>query len=371
MKVKGAAASALGVLGATWIARTVSEIPRSMGASTETIRRAVGGSPQFGDGVFHNTEPSTPIVTEDPTPIVKGMVTRGRVGRPAGTIPLATPVVPVTAAELAVTWYGHASVLIEIDGQRVLADPVWGERCSPSSKVGPARLHPVPVSLDELPPVDAIVISHDHYDHLDLPTVEALVKHQTAPFFVPRGIGEHLRHWQVPEDRIVELDWDKSGSVGDLTITCTEARHFSGRGLTRNTTLWASWTIEGPTRRAFFGGDSGYGKCYKEIGVEHGPFDLTVLPIGAYNEFWHDIHMNPEEAVQAHTDLNRGDAAHGVFVPIHWATFNLAFHTWAEPVQRLLVAAEAAGTPIAIPMPGQRVDLLDRQSIEPWWESVG
>ena len=251
---------------------------------------------------------------------------------------------------------------------------------SPSGAVGPARLHPVPVALEAIPAVDAIVISHDHYDHLDKATVSLLTQTQAAPFLVPAGIGAHLRRWGVPESRIIELSWGGSASVGELTITCTEARHFSGRGLQRNTTLWASWVIAGPQQRAFFGGDTGYGKCFAEIGAVHGPFGLTLLPIGAYGEQWPDIHMNPEEAVQAHADLNLGDAGHGVLLPIHWGTFNLAFHGWAEPADRLVLAAAAAGTAIATPMPGQRLavfpaaaaplDAARRPRAEQWWSQV-
>ncbi|MFH5209180.1 MBL fold metallo-hydrolase [Antrihabitans spumae] len=370
MNVKGVTTSVLGLVGLGWIARTAAEIPTAMGASVSAIRPYATGAANFRNGTFHNTEPSVALSTSDPTPLVKGMLARGKVGKPSKPVPLATPLAPAEAAELALTWYGHASALVEIDGYRILADPVWGQRVSPSSKVGPARLHPVPVALESIPRVDAIVISHDHYDHLDLPTVKGLLRHQNAPFIVPLGIGAHLRQWQVPEDRIVELDWNQSTSVGDLTITCTEARHFSGRGLVRNTTLWASWTIQGPTRRAFFGGDSGYGKCYAEIGKSHGPFDLTILPIGAYNDMWRDIHMNPEEAVQAHADLNQGDAKHGVLIPIHWATFNLAFHAWSEPVTRLLAAVADTGTAAAVPMPGQRVDVLRPSSQQQWWEGL-
>ena len=179
----------------------------------------------------------------------------------------------------------------------------------------------MPIGLDGPPPVDAIVISHDHYDHLDLPTVRQLIAGQTAPFVVPLGIGAHLRGWGVPEDRIVELDWDEQTTVGELTLTCTESRHFSGRGLRRNTTLWCSWAIAGPRHRVYFGGDTGYTAAFTGIGERYGPFDLTVLPIGAYGEQWPDIHLDPEEAVRAHRDLVAGCSC-----PIHWATFDLALH---------------------------------------------
>jgi L-ascorbate metabolism protein UlaG (beta-lactamase superfamily) len=226
----------------------------------------------------------------------------------------------------------------------------------------------VPVPLAALPAVDAVLISHDHYDHLDLPTVRALLRQGTAPFVVPLGIGEHLRGWGVPDERVVELDWGASTTVGGLTLTCTEARHFSGRSLRRNTTLWSSWALAGPRHRVFFGGDTGYTPAFADIGAEHGPFDLTLLPIGAFSDRWPLIHMTPEEAVRAHRDLAGGG---GLLVPVHWATFNLGFHTWAEPARRLHCAAAAAGVRIAVPRPGGRVDATAPPAATDWWTAVG
>jgi L-ascorbate metabolism protein UlaG (beta-lactamase superfamily) len=214
--------------------------------------------------------------------------------------------------------------------------------------------------------VDAVVISHDHYDHLDLPTVRELVRSSTAPFVVPVGIGVHLRGWGVPEERILELGWDEATTVGGLTLTCTEARHFSGRFIARDTTLWSSWVIAGPRHRVYFGGDTGYTPAFAGIGARLGPFDLTLLPIGAYNEAWKAIHMDPEEALRAHGDLG-GD----VLVPVHWATFNLAFHRWAEPVQRLVAGAIRGGVRLVVPRPGERVDVLAPPPLTDWWSAVG
>lgn len=365
-RVRNLIGMALGLVGLAWIVRATSGIPRAMGASGGEIRAAATGAVNYRDGRFHNTEPASAVEAKDAPSAVFGLLTRARVGLPGGVIPLATPLAPADAAGLAVTWYGHAGVLLEIDGYRVLTDPVWSERCSPSPAVGPSRLHPSPAPLATLPPLDAIVISHDHYDHLDEPTVRQLVRMQHAPFVVPLGIGAHLRRWGVPAQRIVELGWGQDATVADrLTLTCTEARHFSGRGLVRNNTLWASWVIAGPTRRAFFGGDTGYTRAFTEIGAQFGPFDVALLPIGAYNDMWRDIHMNPEDAVAAHVDLRAA-----VQVPIHWATFNLAFHPWAEPVERLVAAAENADVAIAVPMPGQRLDLSRPVPVDPWWKSV-
>ncbi len=334
-----------------------------MGAAPRHIEPKVAGSPRYDDGVFHNVLPGTTLAPGSGRSMIKALLTRGDRGKPKGVVPL-TPVPPLAeAADLAVTWLGHASALIELDGHWILADPVWGDRVSPSPIVGPHRLHPVPMTLDELPRLDAVIISHDHYDHLDLPTVRALVAGQDAPFFVPMGIGAHLRKWGVPEGRIVELDWNESATAGAITLTCTEARHFSGRGLKRDVTLWSSWSLAGPQHRVFFGGDTGYTPAFAEIGARLGPFDLTLLPIGAYGDQWPDIHMNPEQAWQAH-----GDLGGKLMLPIHWATFDLAFHSWAEPVERLLVAADARS--VAVPPPGGRIVAADPPPLQRWWSGL-
>ncbi|TDC28744.1 MBL fold metallo-hydrolase, partial [Micromonospora sp. KC213] len=283
-------------------------------------------------------------------------------------VPLLRPApVPQVAPEreLSVVWYGHASTLVEVEGHRVLIDPVWSDRCSPSASFGPRRLHEPPVRLDELPPVDAILISHDHYDHLDMATVGELTRRQSAPFLVPLGVGAHLDRWGVPEDRIVELDWSQCHRVGGLEITATAAQHFSGRGLRRDGTLWSSWVIAGAHRRVFYTGDSGYFDGYAEIGAEHGPFDVTLMQIGAYDRAWAGIHMFPEEAVAAHLDL-RGE----LLLPVHWATFNLALHDWAEPVDRLWAEAKARDVRIAVPRPGERVVVDDPPPVDGWWQAV-
>jgi L-ascorbate metabolism protein UlaG (beta-lactamase superfamily) len=337
-------------------------------------RAAAAGSRQAWDGRFHNTLPDEVVTRGSLLAVARALLMRGPAGRPAGPVPLAADPPPPAPAALALTWYGHSSVLLEVDGRRVLADPVWGERVSPTPAIGPRRLHPAPVPLSALPPVDAVVISHDHYDHLDLPTVRGLLRAGSAPFVVPLGLGNHLRRWGVPEARIVELDWDESHEIDGLMLTCTEARHFSGRALRRNTTLWSSWAVAGPRHRVFFGGDTGYTPAFADLGAAHGPFDLTVLPIGAYSDLWPLIHMTPEEAVRAHRDLTSDTAADerpALLVPVHWATFNLGFHPWAEPVQRLRAAAGAAGVRIAVPRPGERLDATASSPPIDWWSAVG
>ncbi len=337
----------------------------ALGAGAAAIRAASVGSPHYRDGVFHNLEPSSALRldAEENRLLIWEMFARRAETRPAREIQLTKA--SSSTVPLSVTWLGHATALVELDGYRVLTDPVWSQRCSPSRAVGPKRLHPPPLPLEALPALDAVVISHDHYDHLDMDTVRALARTQRALFVVPLGIGAHLRAWGVPADRIRELDWNADIQIDGLRLTCTPARHFSGRFLTRNNTLWASWVFSGPEHRVFFGGDTGYTAGFADIGAQHGPFDLTLLPIGAYNTSWPDIHMNPEEAAQAHRDLNGGDG--GVLVPIHWCTFRLAPHPWAEPADRLLAAAGAAGVDVAVPRPGGRVSPVAGADVDRWW----
>ncbi|MFY1621266.1 MBL fold metallo-hydrolase, partial [Micromonospora sp. WMMD736] len=289
------------LLGAGWVLRALHGTPAALGAGPSDIAPVARRSPHYRDGVFENIDPASNLQLdrEEQRRLLWEVVGSRGDSRPGVPIPVVTPT-DIAPADLAVTWYGHSSALVEVDGYRVLTDPVWSRRCSPSRTVGPERLHDVPAPLEALPAIDAVVISHDHYDHLDIDTITGLARTQRAPFLVPLGVGAHLRKWGIAEDRIVELDWNESHRVGELTVTCTPARHFSGRLFTRNTTLWASWVVSGPRHRAFFGGDTGYTKSFAEIGADHGPFDVTLLPIGAYHPAWPDIHMNPEEAVRAH-----------------------------------------------------------------------
>lgn len=322
-------------------------------------------SPQWRDGTFHNRRATKVVEEVRRTELARDFARKGRSGRPGKPIPLVEPTLAPQAGACAATWLGHATVLLEVGGHWVLTDPIWSPRCSPSQTVGPRRHHPVPLALSKLPPLSAVVISHDHYDHLDTRTIDWLVAHQEVAFVVPLGIGAHLRRWAVPEERIVELDWDQAHTVGDgsgdgLTLTCTEAQHFSGRLFHNNTTLWSSWVVAAGGRRVFFGGDTGYTPAFADIGDRFGPFDLSVLPIGAYDARWSDIHMDPSEALQTHRDLRAG-----VLLPIHWATFDLAFHPWAEPIERLLAGAE--GAKVATPRPGERFELDGALPLTPWW----
>ena len=266
---------------------------------------------------------------------------------------------------LRVTWMGHSTLLIEIDGQRILVDPIWEKRCSPFSFIGPVRFHPPPIHLEELPALDAVIISHDHYDHLEKKSVCRLAQ-TGVRFFMPLGVGAYLEKWGIEPSQIVELDWWETSVTdrADLRIVATPARHYSGRGpFSRDKTLWASWTIIGPEHRIFFSGDSGPFPGFVEIGKAFGPFDMTLIKIGAYDQMWPDVHLDPEQAVDTHLAL-RGD----FLLPIHWGTFNLAFHDWFEPAVRFQKAATAKSIRFTIPRPGQMVTVKNPPQLETWWE---
>ncbi|MFG2138140.1 MBL fold metallo-hydrolase [Streptomyces sp. NPDC048650] len=364
--------------------------PASFGAEPTGERLArIRRSPQFADGQFRNPVPARQVPRGSALPMVRSQLSReGRLRRaPVGRIPVHRP----TAAErerpprsgLRLTWMGHSSVLAEIDGRRVLFDPVWGERCSPFTWVGPKRLHPVPVEPAELAPVDVVVISHDHYDHLDMPTIRGLTA-TGAAFVVPLGIGADLELWGVPAERITELDWHETTRLAGLTLTATPAQHFCGRGLRGlQHTLWASWVVAGPEHRIFHSGDTGYFSGFAEIGAAHGPFDATMIQIGAYSDFrptndpvgtrhpgmWPDIHMNPEQGVRSHLDL-QGVEPGGVLLPIHWGTFKLAPHPWAEPADWTLTAGREAGVTTVHPRPGEPFEPADPPAVYPWWRAI-
>jgi L-ascorbate metabolism protein UlaG (beta-lactamase superfamily) len=270
---------------------------------------------------------------------------------------------PAPADALRATWLGHSTMLLEIDGRRILTDPVWSTRASPSQLLGPKRFFAPPLPLADLPKLDAVVLSHDHYDHLDPAAVRVLGR-TGVPFFCPLGVGAHLRRWGVAANKITELNWWESAALAPgFMLVATPARHFSGRGLTRNNTLWASWCLLGPTHKVFFGGDSGpFEEAFGQIGEAHGPFDLVMLEIGASDPEWADIHLGPDEALTAHQLLGGG-----LLLPLHWGTFNLAFHAWRQPVQRLIEAA-APDVKLLLPAPGQRVDVAAGPLNSQWWE---
>ena len=264
---------------------------------------------------------------------------------------------------LRVTWLGHSTILIEIDGKRFLTDPVWSKRVSPFGFIGPVRFFEPPLSLDDLPPLDGVIISHDHYDHLDASTVKILAA-KGNNFFCPLGVSKWLKKFGVQTSKINEFDWwDELELGGGFKIAATPARHFSGRGINdRYKTLWASWALIGTKNRMYFGADSGMFPGFTDIGHKYGPFDLTALEIGAAHDDWEDIHMGPHKAADAHLML-RGK----LMLPIHWATFNLAHHPWEEPIESLIPYTSEKGIKLVAPEPGETVLITDEYNTE-WWK---
>lgn len=287
--------------------------------------------------------------------------------------PFATDVRVYAAAPesgLRVTWMGHSSLLVEMDGVRVLIDPVWDERASPVRWAGPKRFFAAPVRLEELPSVDVVLVSHDHYDHLGESTIRrlaGLASMRGAQWVTSLGVGRSLRRFGVDTGRIAELDWTQRVEVvnGRQEITAVPARHFSGRGMfNRFETLWSSFVLKGATHTVYFGADSGWWEGFAEIGAAYGPFDLTMLEIGAFDALWDGIHLGPDGAARAFEALG----ATGLLMPIHWGLFDLALHAWRQPMERMLEVAEERGIRLWAPEPGRPTEVVTGVELRSdWW----
>jgi L-ascorbate metabolism protein UlaG (beta-lactamase superfamily) len=320
----------------------------------------ISKSAHFKDGQFFNALPEYTNYWGALTAMFSGSDETN----PKDAVPIAAPtdLTVAPASGLRITWFGHSSMLIEIDGRRFLTDPVWGERASPFSFLGSKRFYPPVRALKDLLPLDAVVLSHDHYDHLDEPSIRAL-NDLGVPFITPLGIGSHLEYWGVDPARITELDWWQTRQIGGVEVACTPSRHFSGRFLTdRNATLWASWAFVGPDHRAYFSGDTAMFPGFTEIGAKYGPFDVTMMESGAYHRHWPDVHLGPEQAVDAHLAVKGR-----VLMPVHWGMFNLAAHAWTEPVERVLVAAKARQVTTYVPKPGESFEPTRLPAQTRWW----
>ena len=329
-------------------------------------------SPRFDGRVFRNTYPvSSGLKPGVERPTMRDFLCPDESRIPATPLPLENPL-PVwrkrPSSGLRVTWLGHSTLVIEIDGTRILTDPVWANRVSPIQFAGPKRFHPPPAPLDALPDLDAVIVSHDHYDHLDRPTILEIAKTRKAtPFLTSLGVAERLERWGIPSKRITELDWWEHVDVRGVRVTTGPAQHFSGRGIRdRNKTLWSSFHLRGPHHSFFYGADSGLTPEYAEIAMQFGPFDMVTLEIGAYHPAWGDIHMGPVNALSAYKMLSSG-----AFLPIHWGTFNLAIHPWSEPAETLLRLGSSDGVPLVMPKLGAPIEPAMIDGVDPWWRSVG
>lgn len=325
-------------------------------------------SPQFKDGKFRNPVP----MAKQSLGKTLGIFWTFMFDKKADTIPTGTiPVQALTRAQLLAapsnTMFrlGHSTLLFKLNGEFFLTDPVFSQRASPVQWAGPARFHQPPISIAELPPIKAVILSHDHYDHLDHAAVKELAA-KTERFLTPLGVGQRLIEWGIDSGKVSQFDWWQGTEVAGVKLTATPAQHFSGRTLSDgNSTLWASWVIEHAGLRVFFSGDTGYFDGFKTIGAKYGPFDVAFLETGAYDKMWPDVHMQPEQTLQAFQDLGAK-----VLMPVHNGTFDLGLHPWNEPFERIFALANAKGIAMTTPEMGEALDLKQPAAGKPWWKSV-
>ncbi|UOD32394.1 MBL fold metallo-hydrolase [Massilia violaceinigra] len=325
-------------------------------------------SPQFSDGKFRNP---VPMFKQSPAQLAR-LAWTFMMGKNKDTVPSgAIPVQALTRAQLLAApdntlfRLGHSTLLLKLDNAFYLTDPVFSKRASPVQWAGPARFHQPPISIEELPPLKAVILSHDHYDHLDHAAVLALAA-KTEHFLAPLGVGDRLVAWGIDAAKVTQLDWWQERKVGNVRLIATPAQHFSGRSLSDgNSTLWASWVFVHKDLRVFFSGDTGYFAGFKAIGDKFGPFDVAMLETGAYDKQWPDVHMEPEQTLQAFLDL-KGKW----LMPVHNGTFDLSLHPWHEPFDRIAALASARGVPLATPEMGQALDLSNPAPGQAWWKRV-
>jgi L-ascorbate metabolism protein UlaG (beta-lactamase superfamily) len=357
----------LGLFAMTYLT-TAAGAPAAAVTSAAFASSAILPSPQFSDGKFHNAVPVRKQSFGEQVDIFWKFLFQ----KPKNTVPSGViPVLPLTRDQLlaapddSVFRLGHSTMLFKLGGAFYLTDPVFSERASPVQWFGPARFHAPPISIADLPPIEAIILSHDHFDHLDYAAVLALAA-KTSHFITPLGVGERLIGWGVPAAKVRQLDWWQSTHVNDVKLVATPARHFSGRSISdRDSTLWASWVIQHADLKLFFSGDSGYFDGFKKIGERFGPFDLAMIETGAYDAMWPDVHMQPEQTLQAFIDL-KGKT----LMPVHNGTFDLSMHRWQEPLDRILALAQAKGAAITTPQMGEQLDMRRPAPTLAWWSDV-
>jgi L-ascorbate metabolism protein UlaG (beta-lactamase superfamily) len=344
----------------------VTEIDRVRGLRKDRVL----ASKQFHDGTFHNTRAVREGLQRDGRGgVLREWMFGGQERRPPVALPVERPHeawARGVESGLRTTWLGHSTVLLEIDGRRALTDPVFANRIGPGSLIGPRRFHPVPAQVSELPRLDVVLVSHDHFDHLCAPTMRELAR-TGVPIVTALGVGVHLEKYGFTSAQITELDWHESAEVGGIRFTATPSQHFSGRSLGgRNKTLWASWVIAGERHKIFFSGDTGLTDEFAAIGNAHGPFDLVMLEIGAFHPSWGTIHLGPENALEAFTMLGGG-----TLMPVHWGTFSLGLHAWDAPGEELLDLAPRYGARILTPVLGAPFEPAHVDGPRPWWRGLG
>lgn len=338
------------------------------GNATEAQNEVYKESDNFVDGKFVNKE----AVKMDMSFRDMGKAMTGMMRKTPNTTPnKPIPIEKIDASSIELPqdstqlyWFGHSTFLVQIGNKNILIDPMFGEVPSPLPMLGTKRFsEELPIEIAELPKIDAVLLSHDHYDHLDYASIRKL-KGKVDKFYTPLGLSAHLVKWGIEKDKIIELDWWQESNFQNLSFKCTPAQHFSGRKFSRNETFWCSWVIQSATDNIFFSGDSGYGEHFKEIGEKYGPFDFAMLECGQYNELWPDVHMFPEQTAQASVDLRAKQ-----FMPIHWGAFRISMHTWTDPIERVSKKAKELNIPLVTPRIGEAINLhASTLPNSQWWE---
>ncbi|GAA5530048.1 MBL fold metallo-hydrolase [Herpetosiphon gulosus] len=324
-------------------------------------------SPYYRNNQFQNLHPTAMLQANSMVSTLRRQLFGKEQRRPSKPLPSAWPGQSFhqtpPASGLRVTWLGHSTLLIEFAGITILTDPVWAKHLSPVQGIGPQRFQTAPIALEQLPTIDLVLLSHDHYDHLDKQTIRWLAR-GSMPFVTALGVGDHLERWGITSSRIHELDWWEELHLAEfgLTIAAVPAQHFSGRGLKRNSTLWASWVVMSQNSRIYVGCDSGMFAGFQDIGQRYGPFELATLEMAQYDVAWPGVHMQPEEALQAAEMLQAR-----TMLPVHWGAYCLSLHAWDEPIERLLKAAQTSSITILTPQLGQPVEPSHPKDLTEWW----
>jgi L-ascorbate metabolism protein UlaG (beta-lactamase superfamily) len=344
--------------------------PSFGGDVTEERQKVYEQSEQFENGKFNNTQavPEDLSFTETASLAYTFFTTKVTNGRPKADLKVSkldSTAVADYKSNARLVWFGHSSFLLQMDGKNILLDPMFGKVAAPHPLLGGNRFNKeIPLDVEKLPIIDAVIFSHDHYDHLDYQTI-LKIKNKVNHYFVPLGVGSHLEAWGISSDKITELDWWQERQFENLTLVCAPAQHFSGRKFNnRQSTLWSSWIIQSKNENIYFSGDSGYAPHFKEIGEKYGPFDLALMECGQYNDMWTDIHMMPEETAQAGLDLKAKK-----IMPIHWAGFELALHDWTDPIKRVRAKAAELNLMLITPKIGEKIIVNDSiNTYTDWWE---
>jgi L-ascorbate metabolism protein UlaG (beta-lactamase superfamily) len=322
-------------------------------------------SPNYKNNAFQNLS-HTDQLSKDTSyaKIMKDQMNKSKRVEPTKVLPFVkTDLHTIHSEEPVIVWFGHSSYLLKINGKTILVDPVFSGNASPFSFMIKAFKGADEYKAEHMPNIDLLLLTHDHYDHLDFKTLK-LLRSKIKQIYCPLGVGSHLEHWGFEESRITELDWwETSSFANDIEITAAPARHYTGRTMVRSKMLWVSYVLKTKSHSIYLGGDSGYDTHFKMIGEQYGPFDIALLESGQYNTSWPNIHMMPEQTVQASIDLKAN-----ILFPIHWGKFALAMHDWDEPIKRVLKKAEELNVNVTTPMIGEPLQLSKFSETKSWWK---